>query len=283
MKVISYGTNKQAYFDLFMESCKRHSIEPVLLGWGEPWIGFGKKTSDIRDYAATLPESEIILSVDPFDVIFLCGTDEIERKFKDSGARILLGAMKFGKVMQKVYDAEFNKSGRSTPATPYGYDYLNSGTYITTAGFFVKLIDKFISDYGMTPTTMDQEIFTSLYITNKEEIQIDWKCEIFHNLLFSNPITRKPDMTDIEYHGSRIYNRSTKTSPSLIHASGNALMEDIALSLGYSGKTIRPVENNINFLKKAAFHVVQLRKEIAAVLIILLAMMAAACILIEKL
>ena len=44
MKVISYGTNKQAYFDLFMESCNRHSIEPVLLGWGEPWIGFGKKT-----------------------------------------------------------------------------------------------------------------------------------------------------------------------------------------------------------------------------------------------
>ena len=119
------------------------------------------------------------------------------------------------------------------------------------------------------------------YITNKEEIRIDWKCEIFHNLLFSNPITRKPDMTDIEYAGSRIYNNSTNTSPCLIHASGNALMDDIAVSLGYSGKILRPVENNLNFFKKAVFHIVQLRKEITAAVIILLVLIAGTFFLIE--
>lgn len=262
MKVIAYGTNKQAYFDLFMESCRRHCIEPVILGWGEQWIGFGKKTKDIRDYAASLPESEIILSVDPFDVVFLCATGEIEEKFRKSGSEILLGAMKLGRVMQKVYNSEFNKTGRPTPKTLHGYDYLNSGTYITTAGFMVRLIDRFISDYGMTPVSMDQVIFTSLYIKGKENIEIDWKCELFHNLLFSNPVTRKPDMTDIEFRDRRIYNTATGTYPCLIHASGNALMDGIAVLLGYEGEAIIPVENNINFFKKAVFHITQLWKEI---------------------
>jgi len=283
MKVIAYGTNRQAYFDLFIESCRHHGIEPVLLGWGEPWIGFGKKTGDIRDYAASLPESEIILSVDPFDVIFLCGPDEIEEKFRNSGSKILLGAMKLGKVMQRVYDTEFNKSGKSAPETPHGYNYLNSGTYITTAGFFVKLIDRFISEYGMTPVSMDQEIFTSLYINGRDEIEIDWKCEIFHNLLFSNPLTRKPDMADIRFAGGRIFNYSTGTSPCLLHASGNALMDGIAVSLGYGGDVINPVENNLNFFKKAVFHILQLRKEIAVVIIIFSVLLAGTFFLFEHL
>ena len=135
----------------------------------------------------------------------------------------------------------------------------------------------------MTPVTMDQEIFTALYITDKEEIQIDWKCEIFHNLLFSNPITRKPDMTDVQFTGSRIFNTSTKTYPSLIHASGNALMDEIAVSLGYDGRTIKPVENNLNFFKKALFHIVQLRREITTAVVILLVLIAGTFFLIEHL
>jgi hypothetical protein len=269
IKVITYGTNKQAYFDLFMESCKRHAIEPVLLGWGEPWIGFGKKITDIRNYAAALPASETILVVDPYDVIFLCGLDEIEQKFKASGTKILCGAMKFRKVMQKVYNAEFNKTSLPTPKTLYGYDFVNSGTLITTAGYAVTLIDRFISEFSMTPFTMDQEIFTTIYITSSGEVDIDWKCEIFHNLLFKNIVIRKPDLKDIEFVNGRIFNTSTKTYPCIIHASGNALMEDIARLLGYDGETIKPVKNNINFMKKALFHIRQLHRKIIAAAFIL--------------
>lgn len=48
--VIAYGTNKQAYFDLFLASCDRHAISPVMLGWGKEWIGFGNKATETRDY-----------------------------------------------------------------------------------------------------------------------------------------------------------------------------------------------------------------------------------------
>ena len=71
-------------------------------------------------------------------MIFLCGLDEIEEKFRNSGAKILLGAMKLGKVMQKVYDAEFNTSGKPTPGTPHGYDYLNSAHILRQPGFLLN-------------------------------------------------------------------------------------------------------------------------------------------------
>jgi len=72
--VIAYGTEKQAYFELFMESCHRFGIDPV------------------------------ILSVDPFDVIFL------------------------------TY-LEFNRTGEPTPETATGYNFLNAGTWISTAAY----------------------------------------------------------------------------------------------------------------------------------------------------
>ncbi len=279
--VIAYGTNKQAYFDLFIASCRRYNIDPVILGWGKPWIGFGKKITEIRDYAAELPDDEILILVDPFDVVFLCGLDEIEEKFRKSGAGILCGAMKLGRFMQRVYNAEFNTTGLPTPGTRYGYDFLNSGTVITTAGFAVRLIDRFVSQYGLTPVTMDQEIFTALYITGKEEVELDWRCEIFHNLLFKNILIRNPDMKDLECRNGRFFNISTGTYPSIIHASGNALMEEIAVKLGYDRETAKPVQNNINFFKKGLFHIIQLRKEITIAVIVLAVLTAGGFYILE--
>jgi hypothetical protein len=268
IRVISYGTNKQAYFDLFIESCIRYNIEPVIIGWGEPWIGFGKKLTDIRDYASSLPEDEVILVVDPFDVIFLCGLDEIEEKFIKSGTRLLCGALKLGKTMRKVYNVEFNKTGRPTPATQYGYDSVNVGTWITTAGYAVTLINRFVSEFGMTPVTMDQDLFTAVYINNPAEVSLDWSCEIFHNLFFKNLFTRKPNLEDIEFRDGRIYNTSTGTYPCVVHASGNTFMEKLGYSLGYGRYMVKPVKNNINFMKKAVFHVRQLRRQIVALVLI---------------
>lgn len=197
--VIAFGTNKQAYFDLFIESCNRHSINPVLLGWDEKWIGFGKKTTDIRDYIKHLPKDEIVISVDPFDVVFLCGLDEIENKFKESQAKYICGAMKLGPILGYVYNTEFNNTGIPVRKTPSGYNYANTGTWIARAGDSVELIDHLVIDHSMSDTDVDQEIVTGIYIKDNTDVNIDWRCEIFHNLLFKDFISRRPDMKDIEF------------------------------------------------------------------------------------
>ena len=256
--VIAYGTNKQAYFDLFMASCERHGISPVLLGWGTKWVGFGHKTTETRDYIEDLPDDEVVLSVDPFDVVFLSGIDEIEEKFRRGSTPFACGALKLGPLLRRVYGREFNYSGKPMPRNPTGYDYLNSGTWISTAGYARRLIDRLVDEFDMGPTDMDQEILTSLYIHDRSVVELDWRCDIFHNLLFKNFITRQPDLKDLEFRNGRVFNIATGTAPCLLHASGNALMEGIAARLGFDPSRAKPTENNKNYFRKALFHVLQL-------------------------
>lgn len=256
--VIAYGTNKQAYFDLFMASCRRHDISPVILGWGTKWIGFGHKTSETRNYLRGLRDEEVVVSVDPFDVVFLCGLDEIEQKFRRASAPFVCGALRLGPLLRRVYEREFNRSRGSVPRNPTGYDYLNSGTWISTAGYARRLIDRLERELGMGPTDMDQEILTGLYRRDRRVVDIDWRCEIFHNLLFKNFITRGADLKDLQFVDGRVKNAATGTRPCILHASGNAKMEALAAKLGFAAEDAVPTENNKNYMKKALFHIAML-------------------------
>lgn len=256
--VIAYGTNKQAYFDLFVASCERHGISPVMLGWDKKWIGFGHKTTETRDHIKDLPDDEVVLSVDPFDVVFLCGLDEIEERFRRMRVPFLCGALRLGPLLRRVYQREFNRGLVRVPHNPTGYDFLNSGTWISTAGYARRLIDRLEREFRMGPTDMDQEILTDMYAQDRTSVDIDWRCEIFHNLLFRNFITRAPDLKDLEFAERRARNTATGSRPCILHASGNAKMESIARRLGYPVEVSHPTENNKNYFKKALFHVLML-------------------------
>jgi hypothetical protein len=261
--VIAYGTNKQAYFDLFLASCRRHGISPVMLGWGKKWIGFGNKTTETRDYIKDLPDDEVVLSVDPFDVVFLCGLDEIEEKFRRMHTPFLCGALRLGPLLRRVYQREFNRGPVQVPHNPTGYDFLNSGTWISTAGYARRLIDRLERDFRMAPTDMDQEILTGIYARDRASgeyasVEIDWRCELFHNLLFKNFITRSADLKDLEFADGRVKNTGTGSRPCILHASGNAKMETIAKRLDYPADVSHPTENNKNYFRKALFHVLML-------------------------
>jgi len=243
---------------LFMASCRRHGISPVMLGWGKKWVGFGNKTSEIRDHIRNLPDDEVVISVDPFDVVFLCGTDEIEAKFRRASAPFVCGALRLGPFLRWVYEREFNRTRVQVPHNPTGYDHLNSGTWISTAGQARRLIDRLESEFKMGPTDMDQEILTGIYARNRTAVEIDWRCEIFHNLLFKNFVTRSADLKDLEFAEGRVRNIATGTRPCILHASGNAKMEGLARRLGFDAEDAMPTENNKNYFKKAWFHILML-------------------------
>lgn len=261
-KVIAFATDKQGYYDLFIESCKRYDIEAEILGWGEKWVGFGKKMITIRKSINDLPDDEVVISVDPFDVIFLCGLEEIEDKFKKLSVPFLCGALNLNYFNAAVYNREFNKTNKKTPIKSTNYNFLNTGTWISHAGYARFVIDELVDKYNMTETSMDQLILTGIYIDNSNhlDIDIDWKCEIFHNILFKNFVTRDPDLKDLAFYNNRILNTASNSKPCILHASGNAKMEGIALKLGYDPKVIVPANPTINFAKKTMFHIGQLLK-----------------------
>ena len=252
--VIAYATEKQAYFNLFTESCRRFGIEPVILGWGEQWEGTCKKLASICEYIRELPEDEMVLSVDPFDVIFFTDLEEIEAKFRKLDTPFLCGALKLRSFNAKVYEYEFNRTTTPSPENPGGYNFLNAGTWISTAGYASRLLSNLAECGQLRACDMDQEIFTALYLTDRKLMDIDWKCGLFQNILFKNFITRRPDLRDIRFSGGRIINLTTGSKPSILHASGNVLMKKIARSLGYDVHLASPEKDMKNYSRKAAFH-----------------------------
>jgi hypothetical protein len=163
-----------------------------------------------------------------------------------------------GPLLRRVYLHEFNRGKVRIPHNSTGYDYLNSGTWISTAGYARWLIDRLEREFRMRPTDMDQEILTGIYGRDRSVVDLDWRCEIFHNLLFKNFITRSADLKDLEFADGRVKNVATGTQPCILHASGNARMERIAARLGFAAEDAVPTENNKNYVKKALFHIVKL-------------------------
>ncbi len=252
--VIAYATEKQAYFNLFMESCRRFGIEPKILGWGEKWEGSCKKLVSICEYVRKLPKDEMVLSVDPFDVIFFTGLEEIESKFRKLDIPFLCGALKLRSFNAKVYEYEFNRTSTPSSENPGGYNFLNAGTWISTAGYASSLLSKLAECGQLQGCDMDQEIFTALYLADRKVMDIDWQCRLFQNILFTNFITRKPDLRDISFSGGRIINLTNGSMPSVLHASGNVRMKEIAISLGYDAHMASPEKDVKNYSRKAVFH-----------------------------
>ena len=258
VSVFAYATGKQAYFDLFMASCRRFGVEPIRLGWGQPWVGFGRKTTDIRRAIHDLPDDDLVLSVDPFDVVFLTSLDELAARYQPYHGKFVCGSLKLGRGLAAVYNAEFNKSGKKIRHTEFAYDHLNSGTWMANAACARSVIDRLVEQEKMTDKDMDQERLTNLYIRGDAEVALDWRCDLFHNLLFRDFLTRRPNLTNLEFAKGRVFNRATGTWPCLLHASGNARMESIARALDYPAEVSRPAQSQKNFTRKAIFHVQQL-------------------------
>lgn len=252
--VIAYGNRRYGYFDLFLSSCYRHGIDPIILGWGQPWIGSGKKLTDIRDYIVSLPANEIVISVDPFDVVFLSGLEEIIEKYQFARTEFICGAVKLKGLMKSVYEIEFNRSGIVTPEASTGYNYLNAGTWISRAGYAARLITEFENNYGIKPSDIDQQILTELFLRKQCSLDIDSECNLFQNIIFKNFISRVPDLKDIGFNHNRISNLANGTYPSILHVSGNTHMENIAIQLGYCGDIINPIKSTQLFARKAFFY-----------------------------
>lgn len=260
LTVIAYATEKQAYFDLFMESCQRYGIDPVILGWGDRWVGSGEKLISICKFLRKQAKDEIILSVDPFDVIFLAGPGEIEAKFRNLNIPFLCGALKLRAFNARVYDHEFNRTPLPTPETATGYNFLNAGTWISTAGYACRLLEQEIEEGRIAPSDIDQKVLTALYIGDRSKLDIDWKGELFHNLLFSNFITRKPDLSDLGFREGRIRNELTGSWPCLIHASGNTHMSCFVKALDYKASLSMPEKDVLNYTRKVYFHLGKILK-----------------------
>ena len=129
MKFYTVATNSQGYFKSLKESAKRNNINLTVLGFNQKWEGFIWKFKMMKDAIKNLPDDEIVIFMDAFDVIILSNEKEIHDKFVSYGVDMLIGGEKKpNNIIHKfVYNQVF-KDGKFKKCK-FGSCFLNSGLY----------------------------------------------------------------------------------------------------------------------------------------------------------
>ena len=231
--VVTVGTDESRCEKLY-RSAEQCGIDVINLGKDKEWTGGdmkgpggGQKVNLLYDYIQDLPDYDVILFCDGYDVFFTDTTEEIVRRFIEMGYKydILFSAEKTcwpDTDLKSVFETQNPKLDDEYVDTPF--KYLNSGLFIGRVGEIKKMIPAKIS-----PTSDDQLYYQKKYLGGEQKIGIDSECYIFQSdepeaykkrgQLY-NPITR---CYNCVYHGNggdrakntlnRLYDQFYSNSP----------------------------------------------------------------------
>ena len=101
-----------------------------VLGMGKPYFSHSLKLLYMSDFLNTLPEDDIIMFVDAYDVLIISDKKTILEKFLQKKTPLLFAAEKNCWPLDNVKDR--------FPNSPTPFKYINSGTYIGYVYFLKK-------------------------------------------------------------------------------------------------------------------------------------------------
>jgi len=126
--------------------------------------GGGQKINEIRDAIANLPDHDVVLFTDAFDVFFVRGLDEIIGRF-------------LGYKSEIVFSAESSlwpDPSLQFPPCHTTHRYLNSGTFIGRVGELKRLFADPIQDHDD-----DQLYIQQRFLTGRYDIKLDVESYLF--------------------------------------------------------------------------------------------------------
>jgi hypothetical protein len=196
--VITYATQSNRGLDLMIESfCRIGGIEPVVLGMGNghSWMD---RTKELYGWCKANP-GKIAIHADGYDS---CCVDLIP------GQTVIDDSVLFGSEANCWPNASLAKG---FPFTEHRYRYLNGGTWMAKTESYVKLVDDFDM---LADTRIDQEYYSTAYLSAKSNIVLDVECCVFHNLFMAE------DDWSVDRGKYRV--RSVGSRPWISHGNGKS-------------------------------------------------------------
>ena len=171
--IITYATHSEGKFEELINN--QLGIKIKVLGWGEKWNGLMSKILKMYEYIQTLPEDDMIIFVDGFDVVITKPINIILQRFNKLNTDILVskGVDFFG--------LEFTIFG--TCNSNY---YANSGMYMG-CNKHIKPVLKYMIDYdNLNNINEDQLCFNKA--CPHFNIKVDVDKTVFHNVEYIDRI-----------------------------------------------------------------------------------------------
>ncbi len=155
-----------------LRSCLVYNIPMDVLGLGMPFRGLNEKLIHIKRYVEDIPETDIVMFVDAYDVLFLSTPEQILKKFKKMNSNFVIAVERtcwpYGELASKF------------PQSPTSLRYLNSGAFIGYAGH-IKQILKEVSP--IVASGDDQGELTKHYFKKQKMYTFDYKGELFLTMM----------------------------------------------------------------------------------------------------
>ena len=187
------------------DSAKLQGFEVKNIGANVKWNGSdmsgpggGQKINLIKEYISTLPDNDIVLFTDAYDVFFQFDLDTITRRYLDMQAEVIFAAESECWPNQGMASKH--------PQTKWKYKYLNSGTFIGRVGTLKNLFSEDIKDEDDDQLYI-QRIWT--IDTNKYSLILDYEQYIFQ--------TNDPRLA---FKDGMLLNVETGCFPCLYHGNG---------------------------------------------------------------
>lgn len=214
MKVITYITKKDQYYDSLEDSCKKFNYDLITLGIDTKWNGMGDKIKGVRNYISELEnKDEFVLVVDGYDVIACRDSkdiiDEFNNTFNDKD--VIFNSERLPSSYFLSYLWERNYTSKKCGNTKY--NKLNAGVLMAKINVLLEFYDFLISEYNLNKKHIksDQRLIYDIIDKDEKNIRIDSNCNLFTTVALSDDIIVKEN---------KLYNNYSKTYPFFIHAPG---------------------------------------------------------------
>lgn len=205
LHVCTVATHNDPGLFRLQRSCQRKGVPLVVLGQGRPYPSNGIKLQFVKEYLDTLPDDDILLFIDGFDVIILDDGQTILEKFLSKNTPFFISKeMNFGPAFSRDLIANY-------PNAPTNFQFINSGGYIG----YVKFIKQLFDSLSFQINIDDQDQIHVHFLKNRDKYCLDYFCDIFLSLYD----VKWSDLL-VDCQQSKILLLPTNTKPSIIHGNG---------------------------------------------------------------
>jgi len=186
-----------------INSCDANGLAIEVFGLGEPFT-LDNKLRHCMAFIENLPDDDVAMFVDAYDVLLLAGEEKILDAFLSMNEPIVFS----GEAKCHPY----KQVAAKYPESPTKFRYLNSGSYI---GYVKDLKRVFAAMLPIPPGSDDQALFTLYMLYHPGEIAIDYYCKLFLTL---HRVADQQVKFDLNRRNLRF--RTTGTYPCLAHGNG---------------------------------------------------------------
>ena len=234
------ATQERGYLNALKESCKINGLNLKIVGMGQKWEGFGTKLRLIRETLDQLNSDTVVLYSDAYDSIIIGTAEDILKRFRQFNSDIVFSSTNQSGVNKVVFgdacDSVKNKS-------------LDAGCFIGRAGALKLLFDSICAKTKCSGDIDDQKIINGWCQKHKIHLDVDnalfyafdWSSVIkgYTNMLLGRP----SDVLALEtkyysFRNKKFLVHKTNARPIILHANGNANMDNIVKAYGMKAVNI---------------------------------------------